>query len=80
MTVPKRPSADDVQALRRDHARELKKLGDARRVYEADLRSGWDALLYDTRLRLRPVRQRRGRSPSFRLVPSQRRVLEMLAA
>jgi hypothetical protein len=39
-----RPSADEVQAVRRARvtADEAKKVGDARRVYEAELRSGWD--------------------------------------
>ena len=79
MTVPKRPSADDVQALRRDHARELKKLGDARRVYEADLGSGWDAY-YTTRACV-SGRSARGAAGHRRSGwPSQRRVLEMLAA
>ena len=38
------PSADEIRALRRARvsAADTKKVGDARRAYEAGLRSGWD--------------------------------------
>jgi hypothetical protein len=37
------PSADEIRALRRVSAADAKKVGDARRAYEARLRSGWDS-------------------------------------
>jgi hypothetical protein len=39
------PSADEIRALRRARvsAADAKKVGDARRAYEAGLRSGWDS-------------------------------------
>jgi len=39
------PSADEIRALRRARvsAADAKKVGDARRAYEARLRSGWDS-------------------------------------
>jgi hypothetical protein len=41
----RKPSADEIRALRRERvsADAAKKLGDARRTYEARLRSGWDS-------------------------------------
>jgi hypothetical protein len=41
--VRRRPSADEVLAERRKHTAKVKRLGHARRVYEAGLRSGWDS-------------------------------------
>src|SRR5437588_12193670 len=41
----RRPSADEIRALRRARvsADAAKKVGNARRTYEAQLRSGWDS-------------------------------------
>jgi hypothetical protein len=46
IALPRRlQSADEIRALRRARvsAADAKKVGDARRVYEAELRSGWDS-------------------------------------